>query len=401
MATPIRKHDPGVFVDGQQVFITNLEIENHDLVELVAASTDPGQTVREVACLGAGLMRMTQTTVDAAVIENRFETLEQRVDEGVTKAVDLISEIAASYLDPKSGALKTIVDEFEQNFDAAFDPDSKSGVLAKFEGALTGGTAEIKNVVREVVDPGNPESPLHDLTEGMKDVRQALSDLRTQVAVDQAKAEMLELTAIKGRKFEEVAAEAVCAAASLHGDAAEPVGDLDGSAANKCGDVLVTLSPDATAAATGCIVVEAKDKRLSLRETHAELDRAMKNRDAQAGVIVFSKQEKAPTVVPLQTFGSKVVVVLDKDELDERALRLGIAAARCFVQRQLTGADRKALDTEAVLALVEDGQRELVALTTVKGCLTRAEKQITAAGDWVDGLRLDEILGQIAAKLQQ
>ena len=33
--------------------------------------------------------------------------------------------------------------------------------------------------------------------------------------------------------------------------------------------------------------------------------------------------------------------------------------------------------------------------------LTRAEKQITAAGDWVDGLRLDEILGQIAAKLQQ
>jgi hypothetical protein len=71
------------------------------------------------------------------------------------------------------------------------------------------------------------------------------------------------------------------------------------------------------------------------------------------------------------------------------------------VQRQLNGTNAKALDSEAGLALVEEGQRELITLTTVKGCLTRAEKQITAAGDWVDGLRLDEILGQIAAKLQQ
>ena len=118
--------------------------------------------------------------------------------------------------------------------------------------------------------------------------------MRTQVAIEQTEAEVLELTAIKGRRFEQVAFEAVAGVASLFGDEAEPVGDQNGNEANRCGDIVVTLNADATPGTTGHVVVEVKDRKLSMRETHAELERAMKNRGATAGVIVFSRQEKAP-----------------------------------------------------------------------------------------------------------
>lgn len=229
MAVPIRKPDPTVFVDGRLVVISNLEIADNDLLQLVSESEDPVKTVHEVASVGARVIRMTKTTIDAAVVEKRFGTLEQRVDEGLTKAVELIGETAAAYLDPEKGALKAILNELEKNLGDAFDPDSKASVIAKFEGLLTGGTADIKTVVRDLVDPGNPESPLgrlkNDLTQEMKELRHVVNDLRTQVAVERTEAEVLELTAIKGRKYEELAFEALAGMASLFGDEAEPVGD--------------------------------------------------------------------------------------------------------------------------------------------------------------------------------
>jgi hypothetical protein len=406
MAVPIRKPDAAVYIDGRHVVIANLAIDEPDLVQLVSDAEDPVKAVHEVAAVGARVVRMTQTTVDAAVVERRFGMLEQRVDDSLKKAVELIGETAAAYLDPEKGALKVILDELEKNLGDAFDPDSKASVLAKFEGLLTGGTADIKKVVRDLVDPGSPESPLgrlkHDLSEEMKELRQIVNDLRTQVAVAQTEVNVLELTAIKGRRYEEVVFEAVAGVASLLGDEAEPVGDQNGTDANRCGDILVTLNSDATPVATGRIAVEVKDRKLSLRETHAELERAMKNRAATAGVIVFSRQEKAPIATPLQMLGSKVVVVLDKDELDERALRLGIAAARCVVQRHLNSTTGKTADVEAALALIEEGQRALVARSTVKRFLTTAQRQITSAGDSVEELvdKLDDILRQIAGKLR-
>jgi hypothetical protein len=346
MAVPIRRDDPSVFVDGRRVVISNLEIDDSDLVQLVSDGDDPVKTVRDVASVGARVIRMTQTTIDAAVVEKRFE-------------------------------------EFEKNLDEL----------------LAGGTADVKKAVRDLVDPGNPESPLgrlkHDLTTEMKELRQIVTDLKQQVAVDQAAAEMLELTAIKGRKFEELVFDTVASIASLFGDDAEPVGDHNGSDANKCGDAVVTLNPDATPGATGRIVIEVKDRRLTMRETHAELERAIKNRDARAGVIVFSRQHNAPTAVPLQMFGSKVVVVLDKDDPDEWALKLGIAAARCVVQRQLASSTRTGADIDAALECVEKGRRALLERANIRRCLTQA-------GNAVDQLvdALDDILHQIAMDLQ-
>jgi hypothetical protein len=66
----------------------------------------------------------------------RFGALEQRVDDGLRKAVELIGQTAAAYLDPDHGAVKTMLDELEKNLDDAFDPDSKASVIKARRPAL-------------------------------------------------------------------------------------------------------------------------------------------------------------------------------------------------------------------------------------------------------------------------
>lgn len=405
MAVPIRAIDPSIYIDGSDVVITNFRSGDSELLALVRDVPDPAQVVGTCLTVGARAVRLTGTSAETAVVETRFAALEQRVEQGLTRAVEVIARTAEQYLDPERGALKSMLVELERCLGHAFDPESKASVLAKFEGLLTGGTADMKKVVREMVDPGNPESPLGRLRievgGELKEVRSALDLLRTQVAVEQTEAEVLELTAIKGRKFEERVYEATTSFVSLYGDEVEAVGDAGGVGGNKCGDVSVTLNDADTPGKHGQYIVEVKDRKLTLREALRELERAMKNRGAKAGVLVFSSQDKAPVEVPLQLFGNKAIAVLEKDDGDERPLRLALVSARCAVQRELYAAGEGG-DVDAALALVEEGQRALACHSTIKRCHTAAQNQITSATGQVNALvgQLDEILGQIALKLR-
>lgn len=404
-AVPIRAAESSaVSIDGTDVLISNLRIADADLLELVRHADAPVQAVTAATTLGARVVRMTQTTVDAAVVEARFAELEHRVEQGVSRAVEAIATTAEQYLDPDKGALKEMLDEVEKSLGATFDPTSKASVLAKFEALLTGGTVEMKKVVRDMVDPGNPESPLGrlrtEMSKEVTEVRQAIEQLAAQLAIERAGAEVLELTAIKGRQFEEVVLEATASFVSLYGDEAVAVGDLSGSGGRRSGDIVVTLNTSDTHGSAASCVIEVKDRRLSLNEALRELERAMSNRDAGAGVVVFSSQEKAPITVPFQVFGSKAIVVLDKHEPDARALQLALINARCVTLRQLDVPTDKA-DTKAVLTLVEEGKRKLANHAAIKRCHTAAQNQIASAAGQVAGLieGLDQILAEIATRL--
>ena len=100
-------------------------------------------------------------------------------------------------------------------------------------------------------------------------------------------------------------------------------------------------------------------------------------------------------------FGNKAVVVLNKDDTDPRALQLALMNARCAVQRQLTRADDGA-DLEAVISLVEQGQRALSCHAAIKRSHSIATKEISSAASKVADLirQLDDILGEIVMKVQ-
>jgi hypothetical protein len=395
------------------VVIHELYEDDREFVTLIRESEKPEQATHDCLAIGARALRGVQTSIDTAVVDKRFGEFEAKLEKGTSEVVRQITTVSGDYLDPEKGELKKMLDqlkaELEKSLGDTFDPKSKESVLARFEAVFAAGTRDLGKAVRDLVDPGNPESPLGRLRQEMggelREVRKALDELAKHVAVEkasaEASAEMLERTAVKGRGFEEVVFEPVSEFAALYGDTPEFVRTIPGSEGNCVGDILVRLNAEDTPGGQAAYVIEVKDKHLGLKQALDELDRAIANRDAQAGVIVFASQEKAPIPAPCRDYGNKVVAVLDKDEMDVCALRLSLMTARLIVKRQL-GDHGGEIDLDGAFALIEEGKRALACHTAIKRFHSAARNQIDDAAKQTAELvsQIEKILNQLGEKLR-
>ncbi len=153
------------------------------------------------------------------------------------------------------------------------------------------------------------------------------------------------------------------------------------------GDIVVDVD-SAFARGDARFVVECKDRSLPLKKALDELDLAMTNRDAQAGVMVFSSQEVAPGTEPFRWFDRRAIVVLDKDEVDPNALRLAYLWGRWVVTREASSTIGE-VDVDRLLTVIEDAARTLKTASTVRGSHTQARKAIDQAGRQFDALLAD------------
>jgi hypothetical protein len=265
--------------------------------------------------------------------------------------------------------------------------------------------------MQQLVAVDGEDSPLarlrrdvaRDIGEGLHDVRRDMADLSEKIAVSEAVAPVLELTSSKGFRFEDVVDACVGRIAAQHGDVAERVGTETGVSGSQKGDELVTLNPDDTNGYEARFALEAKTRKLTMRNTLAELDAAIENRDAYAAIAVFGSQEQAPTSVPFHYAGNKAVVVLDQEGLDDSALRLAYMWARWVVRRELCGAPADDVDFERIGILIDDASRAIDRCTQIRKYHTQARNGIDKAGAeldaLVDGVResLDAIAEEMAA----
>ena len=74
----------------------------------------------------------------------------------------------------------------------------------------------------------------------------------------------------------------------------EPTGSALGVDGNKCGDHVVTLNVAETRGREVRIVFEDKARSVSIRAALSELERAMSNREAEVGVMVFASSDTSP-----------------------------------------------------------------------------------------------------------
>lgn len=136
-------------------------------------------------------------------------------------------------------------------------------------------------------------------------------------------------------------------------------------------------------------VLEAKARKLGLKAILDELDQAIENRDALAGIAVFRTQEIAPTSAPFHIFGNKAIAVLDKDADDTAALRVAYMWARWVAQRESAAGPSSEIDSERITSAVDEAVRALATETTIKKSHTQARKAIDSASSQVAQLRLE------------
>jgi hypothetical protein len=146
----------------------------------------------------------------------------------------------------------------------------------------------------------------------------------------------------------------------------------------------------------GRIVIDTKDEQLSRNSAWKVLDGAMEDRDAAFAILLVASDEKLParTEALHEYEGNKMLVTLDKESLDSRALELAYryARCRCLMAREQTlevdAAGVRAAADEALSAL-KDAQR-------IRGSLTSASKGVQGATE-----ALNTMVARVQASIER
>ena len=404
-ATPLRK--PHVHTVGDRLTVDGLVVDDECAVRLVRdreqAGAEPAQTVTDAIEIGARVLDREHAAANTEFVKTEFERASRQLEQEFSERA------------------RTVVEFFDKRVDSVFGPEN--GHLAKDLEKLfsDGSSASVQNRTRELLgemlaksredllrqfSSADGNNPLADFKEGtIERLKQAeerqhrdqqvllaqVSELGKEVQALRLEKEKLEEVAeerergtAKGRTFEEQVAEAVDVIAAAQGDDAEAVGDLKGSA-GRTGDVVVGID-GCTGPPLGRVVFEAKDRRLSKPRALEELDKAMRDRDANFAVLVVPSDEEVPAKLqPLREYnGDKLVVTLDPEEGGTLALELGYRLARARVL--MARGSVEGIDAAAVRDTVQRALNAMDEVRRIKNTLTGAQTSIQKGKDLVDAM---------------
>jgi hypothetical protein len=401
MTTTLSDTTVHAYLRGDELVLEDFVERDPDVVAFVREADGAEAAAHRCLEMGARALRLAGATLDAELVEHRFDTMTTQLGHSLAAFAHDIDETAEKLLGEETGALRSALERWLEGvtttLDATFDETSKRSAIAKLETVLEKARKEQVTAVRALLDPENDESPLagwrreivKTIERQGEGLERAIDQLREQLAIDGAVKVERELGTQKGRSFEHVVLDEVSEIVRHLEDTVEHTGDLAGSTGGKVGDLVVTVDPNVTPRSTARYVIEVKDRTLSQNAALAELDEAIANRNAGAGILVFARQAECPVRSPFQWFDSKALVVLDKDSLDPHALRLACLWARWIVTRD-ADTETDSVDQVRVAALLDDARCSLKTTAAIRGSHTKAKKAIDDAGrqlgEMVDGL---------------
>lgn len=279
-------------------------------------------------------------------------------------------------LDKEDSALSRLVKRVEvaqKQISDEFSLDSDSSALAR-----------MKKELMDVLDQQRKSS------------NEFQSEIRASLAALTARKEEAARTTTHGNAFESELHRLIQARASDAGEVVTATGNTTGIIRNcKVGDIVVELSPDHVAAGAK-IVFEAKDSAsYDLKKALDEIETGRKNRDAQIGVFVFSKQTAPEGLNGLTRYGDDIVTVWDiEDETTDLYPEMALSVARALCTRKQAASEGRAIDATEMDRAIRDIEKQASGLEEI----TTWAETIKKNGDKiVDKARImtDKIMRQV------
>ena len=318
-------------------------------------------------------------------LEKQFERFVGEDGGAMSKVLDAhgdeLTELIARHF---GGDRNTAVQHQVKEIVAKSLTDSRQDLLRQFS-AEDGHNplADFKaEVVRAVNRSGESQTKL------VEKIAQLETEVRRLRDAEEAEVELAaerEKGTGKGRTFEQHAFELLEELAAARGDVAHHVGDARSESGGKKGDIVIEIDAG-SGPARGRIAIDAKDERLSKNRAWETLNAALAERDAGFAILLVASDEKVPAGrQQLHEYeGNKMIVTLDKETLDGRALELAYRYARC---RCLMAAERDlALDAVGVRDAAEEALSALKDAQKIRSSLTGASKSVDAARDTLDSM---------------
>jgi hypothetical protein len=403
--------DESVAVDAGVVSITQLRIEDPTLAELVETRDQrgiaPSDTIKDAIEIGARVLDREATGAEVDLIKREFAELEHGFAEQARKITEQLDERLEKFLGEEGGAmgkaLESHADEMAGQLAELFGEGRSTAVQHQIRDILSRALGDSQKELLRQFSAEDGHNPLADFKgsvirqmEGaqliQKEQVDRLAALEGEVKrLHDAEAAGSELAAerdrgtSKGRDFEQRAFELVERMAIARGDVAQHVGDESSGSGSKKGDIVIEIDA-AAGPAKSRIVLELKDQKLTKNQAWELLDTCLVEREADFALLVVGSDDKLPAGRDeLHEYqGNKMIVVLDREQPDERGLFLAYAHARlrCLVSTE----KELQLDAAGVRDAADEAFTALKTAQAIRNSLTKAEKGVSGARDGLDAM---------------
>jgi hypothetical protein len=399
------------------VLIDGLLVQDRTLVELIERRLEvdlsADDTVRDALEIGARVLDREATRAEVDFVKHEFERMSSEVESAFTDRAEetakQLQEQLEHFLGEDGGALAEVLDahadETAELIAQHFGEDRNTAVQHQLRELvsklLTDSRQELVRqfsaedghnplsdfkaaIVREVKRTGEAHDKLIEKLTQLEGEVKRLHDA-TEAEADLA-AERERGTG-KGRAFEQQAFDLLEQMAAARGDVAHHVGDERSAAGGKKGDIVIEIDA-ASGPAKARIAIDAKDEKLSKNKAWGELNAALEGRDARFAILVVASDEKVPAGrEALHEYeGNKMIVPLDKETFDARALELAYRYARC---RCLMTSERELqIDAPGVRDAADEALSALRDAQKIRASLTGATKGVDGAREALDGMVL-------------
>jgi len=373
--------------------------------ERAEAGQPPAQTVRDAVEIGARVLEREGAAAEVDYVRAEFERHAGELRERLGKAMEAGDQ--------------QLAERISQTFDGSRDGSVQKDIDALVARALD----DHRTALLKLFSAEEGANPLHDFkgamirafkaldarqqTEGeanrerIEALTRELIERGEQDDADRRVAEAEDAGTRKGFTFEERVHAAIERIASVRGDVASHTGAEAAEGGGKKGDSLVELGA-ADGPASGRMLFEAKDKKLSKNEAWKELNDGMEARAASFGVLVVAGEDRVPSGRETLTEyeGNKLIVALDRDEPHGLALEVAyrLAAARVAMtrDRELQVDPVAVRDTaEEAISILKHAQAIRSALTGIKTSSDKARSNLDTLVEALQ-LKLEKIESLVA-----
>ena len=394
-----------VSVERDRVVVERLVLLDASLAAFVAErpAEERAGLVERALKIGMTALMDAGVTVNVDAVRAEFAGLLRQTEESNAKAAAALDQLLRQNFADGDGRLPRTLEAFlgdrgklRSLTDELFDESKRDSAIGRIKTLLGTYIDGDGSKLATLLDPTRLGSPLFqfrgEITEGFTKLNERIAALE---AASTARAQERAKGTAKGGDFEDLLEGLLAEGARGAGDLLDRTAAETGAVLkSKKGDFVLTLDPGATRGHDVRVVVEAKDRPMSMRAIRDELREAKENRGAAVGVIVFTPAHAPAGIDPFSVLGGDVYCVVDPEAPEPAFFAAAIRLARLLALATVD--DREVEVDAAAIARALAGVREqLDAITRLKANLTSISNATKGVWTGLDTLRAG-ILAKVA-----
>ena len=386
-----------VRVEGDRIVVERLVIRDLTLAGFVGErpSADRADLVERATRIGLLALQDAGVTVNVDVVRAEFEKLVRQAESVNEKAAQTLEQTLRTNFADGDGRLPRTLEKFlgdrgalrgmvEELFDET-KRDSAIGRIGRMLERYFDGDASKLAVL---LDPTRLNSPMHqfrqEITAGFKGLEERLVAIEAAAAARGAERAR---SAAKGGDFEDLLEGMLADLARGAGDLLDRTATEAGTLLkSKKGDFVLTVDARVARGSDLRVVIEAKDRPMSMRAIREELREARENRGAAVAVVVFTPAHAPSGVAPFTLVGDDVYCVIDPEAPEPANLEAAIRLARLLALASLVEHEVE-VDAAAIGTALNAIREQLDVVRGLKAQLTSISNATKAVWSGLDQMR--------------